>query len=68
SASAKGYIVGDANGDGRVSASDLVRLRTYIGMNGEGVAIGQGGDLNNDSAYTTLDLTALHRYFATTEF
>nr|MCR5826040.1 hypothetical protein [Oscillospiraceae bacterium] len=47
SASAKGYIVGDANGDGRVSASDLVRLRTYIGMNGEGVAIGQGGDLNN---------------------
>ncbi len=64
--STRGFIVGDANGDGTVAAGDLVRLRNYIGMNGEGVEIFPGGDVNGDGAYTGLDLTALHRYFATT--
>ena len=63
--SARGFLLGDANEDGRVSAGDLVRLRNYIGMNGENLSIGMGGDLNADGAYNGMDLTALHRYFAT---
>ena len=65
---AEGYILGDANADGRVSASDLVRLRNYIGMNGEGITVGGGADLNGDGEVNGVDLTALNRYFATLAF
>ena len=68
SASAAGWLLGDANADGRVSASDLVRLRNYIGMNGEGITVGGGADLNGDGEVNGVDLTALNRYFATLAF
>lgn len=66
--SADGFVIGDANGNGKVEASDLVRLRNYIGMNGIGVEVSRGGDINGDSVYSTIDLTALHRYFAMIDF
>lgn len=63
--SAKGCIVGDATDDGFVTPADLVRLRNHIGSNGE-ISVGGGADINGDGACDGLDLTALHRYFATT--
>ncbi|MCR5825307.1 MAG: hypothetical protein K6G54_01945, partial [Oscillospiraceae bacterium] len=66
--SGKAYLCGDANEDGKVNAGDLVRLRNYIGMNGEGIDVGVGADANGDDVVNGLDLTALHRYFATTQF
>lgn len=68
SASGAGFLGGDADGDGAVSIRDLVRLRNYIGTNGDGVTAGGGADINGDGAVDGLDLTALHRYFATTPF
>ena len=65
---AEGFILGDANADGKVTAGDLVRLRNYIGMNGEGIAVGPGADLNADGEINGLDLTALNRYFANASF
>ena len=64
--SVKGFLLGDANEDGKVAASDLVCLRNYIGKNGEGMTVGAGADLSGDGTVNGLDLTALHRYFATT--
>ena len=64
--SGAGALCGDANADGKLSAGDLVRLRNYIGMNGENITVGPGADVNGDGAVNGLDLTALNRYFATT--
>ena len=66
--SGAGFLGGDADEDGAVSIKDLVRLRNYIGANGEGVTVGGGADINGDGSVNGLDLTALHRYFATTAF
>ena len=63
--SGAGFLCGDANADGRVSAGDLVRLRNYIGMDGEGVTVGHGADVNGDGTVNGVDLTALNRWFAT---
>ena len=68
SAVGRAYLVGDANDDGKVAASDLVRLRNYIGGNGEGVTVGAGADVNGDGLVNGLDLTALHRYYAMKNF
>ena len=63
-----GALFGDANGDGKVAISDLVRLRNYIGMDGEGVDVGAGGDINGDGVVNGIDLTQLNRFFAESSY
>lgn len=58
-------IPGDANGDGYVKASDIVRLKKYIAANGSPrVVLGPGADADGNGVVDALDVVRLKRYFA----
>lgn len=58
-------IPGDANGDGYVRASDIVRLKKYIAAGASsGVIVGPGADANGDGVVDALDVVRLKKYFA----
>lgn len=58
-------IPGDANGDGYVRASDIVRLKKYIASgNSSGVNVGPGADADGNGVVDALDVVRLKRYFA----
>ena len=56
----KNLIPGDLNGDGKVNALDLVRLKRYLG--GENVTLVVSGDITGDGKINALDLVRLKRY------
>lgn len=55
----KDCVLGDANGDGKVSGLDLVRLRNYI--LGRTTDINAGADINGDGKYSGMDLLRLKK-------
>ncbi len=58
-----GCIYGDADGDGRVTGRDLIRLRKYLSSEG-GVSVSAGADANGDGVTDGRDIIALKRYLA----
>ncbi len=56
-------LFGDANGDGKVTALDVVRLKKYLAA-GYAVAIFRGADTNGDGVTDVRDVARLKRYFA----
>lgn len=64
-----GVIYGDANGDKRVTALDIVRLKKYLASYDPEkeeykVTVSQGADANGDSLTDSLDVVLLKKYFA----
>lgn len=62
-------VDGDANGDWKVTALDIVRLKKYLAVKGEltyglQVAISISADANGDGVIDSLDVVRLKRYFA----
>ena len=57
------YVLGDANGDGRVSASDLTRLKKHLAGNGE-VALYEAADVTGDGKINAMDVTRFKRYLS----
>lgn len=60
---------GDADGDGKVTANDLARLKRYFAeydpsANVSSVTLGPHADANGDGKITALDVIRLKRYFA----
>lgn len=57
-------IWGDANGDGNVTASDVVRLKRHLAAEDGALYIDDGADANGDSVIDALDVVRLKRFFA----
>ena len=62
-------MYGDANGDGKVTASDIVRLKKYFAgfdpdYGTSKVEISDGADANGDGKVTSSDIVRLKKYFA----
>ncbi len=55
-------VWGDANGDGFVTAADIVRLKNHLA--GTGVTLSPGADANGDGTVDSLDVVRLKRFFA----
>lgn len=60
---------GDANGDGSVTALDLIRLKKYLASTdatsgSSDMTVGVGADADGDGAVDAQDLARLKRYFA----
>lgn len=59
------YLVGDVNGDGKISSSDLLKLEKYI-INPSNVPLNSeqkiNADINGDGKITTSDLLKLEKY------
>lgn len=58
----KTVLWGDANGDGDVTAVDIVRLKKYLANNG--IEINENADANGDGKVDSLDVVRLKKYFA----
>ena len=63
------FLYGDANGDGKVSSSDIVRLKKYFAAldpdtETSTVDIGPGADANGDGKISSSDIVRLKKYFA----
>lgn len=64
---------GDANGDGKVDVSDVVRLKRYFSeydpvTNVSSVGLGPRADANGDGVITSIDIIRLKRYFASMDY
>lgn len=64
-----GFLYGDANEDGTVSAPDMVRLKRYFAeydaaAGTSSVSIGKGADADGDGKVSALDIIRLKLYFA----
>ena len=62
-------LYGDANGDGKVTAGDIVRLKKYFAAYDpdtltSAVPIGEGADVNGDDKIDSADIVRLKKYFA----
>lgn len=55
-------VWGDANGDGSVTAADIVRLKKHLA--GSGVAVSPGADADGSGTVDANDVVRLKRYFA----
>lgn len=55
---------GDANGDGNVTAADVVRLKSHLAAGDGALYIDDGADANGDSVIDALDVVRLKRFFA----
>lgn len=63
------FYYGDANGDGEVTALDVIRLKKYFSKfdketNMSSVSVAPGADVNGDKALDSLDVVRLKRFFA----
>ncbi len=63
------YLFGDVNGDGEITAVDIVRLKKYFAeydaiSGASSVGIGAGADANGDGNITALDVIRLKKYLA----
>ncbi len=58
----KTALRGDANGDGYVTALDVVRLKNYLA--GAAVTLSPGADANGDGTVDSIDVVRLKRFFA----
>ena len=64
-----GTVWGDANGDGKVSSSDIVRLKKYFAAldpdtGSSDVEVDPGADANGDGKLSSSDIVRLKKYFA----
>lgn len=59
------YIIGDVNGDGKVSTADLIRLAQFLAGNNV-VSSKEAADTNADGSIGTGDLIRLARFLAGT--
>lgn len=62
-------LYGDVNGDGEITAVDIVRLKKYFAeydpiSDASAVVIGSGADANGDGNITALDVIRLKKYLA----
>lgn len=63
------FIYGDVNGDGKITALDIVRLKKYFAAYDPDtetsfVEIGPGADADGDGVVSSADIVRLKRYFA----
>ena len=62
-------VYGDVNDDGKVTSSDIVRLKKYFAAfdpdtQTSTVTIGKGADANGDGKITSSDVVRLKKFFA----
>ena len=55
----KRYILGDVNGDGKITTFDITRVVDYILNGNEANFIKVAADMNNDGKITTFDITQI---------
>lgn len=58
----KGYICGDANGDGEINSADVVYLINYLFVGGPAPEPPEAGDANCDGVVNSADVVYLLNY------